>query len=98
MKTLAITAAIIAAIAAPSLSLAADDTVKMTTIVCRPATAGETPNATMGGTVLTCHKVNMTKIKSAITKIRANEAKTDADYRAAVEMVLQEETFQQTGD
>jgi hypothetical protein len=87
MKNLAITAAIIAAIAAPSMLLAADAGATTSTIACRSAAAGETSNATLGSTALICHKVDMKKMMAAIAKLRAMEDKMDDAMRAQVDML-----------
>ena len=87
MKTLAVTAAIIAAIASPSLLLAADAGATASTVACRAAAPSETSNATLGSTALICHKVDMEKMKAAIAKLRAMEDKMDDAMRAQVEML-----------
>jgi hypothetical protein len=87
MKTLAITAAIIAAIATPSMLLAANDGTTASTVACRAAVAGETSNGTLGSTALICHKIDMQKMQDAITKLRAMEDKMDDAMREQVELL-----------
>jgi hypothetical protein len=69
MKNLIIAAAILAigmpiAASAQAMSSAASGTV-----VCAPAKAGETSNATMGSTQLVCHKVDVAKVMAAEKKL-----------------------------
>jgi hypothetical protein len=87
MKTLAITAAIIAAIATPSMLLAADAGTTASTVACRAAGASETSNATLSTTALICHKVDMEKMQAAIAKLRAMEDKMDDGMREQVEIL-----------
>jgi hypothetical protein len=98
MKTLAITAAIIAALAAPTMLLAADGGSKAATLACRPAAAGETANATQGSTSLVCHAFDAAKMLSMMDKIKAMGDQTDTQaYRDAVKSLLQMETFAMYG-
>jgi hypothetical protein len=92
MKTLAITAALIAAIAVPSMLLAADNGTTTNALVCRAAGATDTPNATMGSTGLVCRKIDMPKMQAAISKVRAVLDQMDPAYRAEVQQLLDMET------
>ena len=98
MKKFAITAAIIAAIASPTMLLAADSGAKPATLACRPAAAGETANATQGGTGLVCHAFDAAKMLNMMDKIKAMGDQTDSQaYRDAVKSLLQMETFAMYG-
>jgi hypothetical protein len=99
MKKFAITAAIIAAIASPTMLLAADSGAKQpATLACRPAAAGETANATQGSTGLVCHTFDAAKMLNMMDKIKAMGDQTDSQaYKDAVKSLLQMETFAMYG-
>jgi hypothetical protein len=92
MKTLTITAAVIAALAVPTMLLAADPSSTTTAwLVCRPAapseTSNATSNATSGSTALLCRTIDIERIKAAVTKLKAMEDKMDQPTRAQVDGV-----------
>jgi hypothetical protein len=85
MKTLILTAAIVAALAAPSMLPAADQSSTVGAVACRAARPNEISNASLGTTPLRCHKIDMVHIKGAITKLKGMEPRMDQDERAQVE-------------
>jgi hypothetical protein len=85
MKTLTITAAIIAALALPAMLAAENQSSTTTTVACRLAGPNETSNASLGTTPLRCHKIDMEHIKGAITKLQGMEPRMHQDERAQVE-------------
>jgi hypothetical protein len=85
MKTLTITAAIIVALAAPTLLPAADQSATVGAVACRPAGPNETSNASLGTAPLRCHTIDMVHIKGAITRLKGMEPRMDQDERAQVE-------------
>jgi hypothetical protein len=87
MKTLTITAAVIAALATPSMLLATDAGATASTLACRAAVAGETSNGTLGATALICHKIDMQRMQATIEKLRAMEDKMDDAMREQVELL-----------
>ena len=96
MKTLTITAAIIAALAVPSMLPAADQSSTTVPLVCRPAGPSEVSNATSGSTALLCHKIDMEHIKAAITKPQEVEGRMDQATRDQVEALEKKMTKGET--
>ncbi len=74
MRYLMLAAAIAAGAAIPAIASAQTilpETLPAGMVVCRPAQAGETPNASMGATHLLCRAVDVPKANAAVKKIRA---------------------------
>lgn len=65
MTKFILTAAIVAAVGLPSIA-SAQSAAATGLIVCHPAKTGETPNATMKGTEMSCRPVNMAHVKTAM--------------------------------
>lgn len=63
MKHLVLSAALVAAVAVPSIASA--QTMAPAPQICRAAKSGETANATMGSTQLVCHAVNVARVMAA---------------------------------
>jgi len=99
MKKLIMTAAIAAAIASPSLALAADSsmsnmaTAPAPVYMCHTSGTGETTNSMMGTTHLTCAMVDMVKMRGAIKSMRAMQM--DASTKAQVDALEKMITFGQ---
>jgi hypothetical protein len=96
MKTLTITAAIIATLAVPSMLPAADEISTTGSVVCRAAGPNDISNATLGGTALVCRKIDMKHIKTAIAKLQSMEDRMDQATRHqvdALEKMITEDSY-----
>jgi hypothetical protein len=77
MKKLILTATIAAGLGLPSIALA--QTAPLAgSIVCRPAQANETANATIQNTQVLCRPVDMARIRSAMTAAMTDLTATTA--------------------
>jgi len=98
MKSIVTIAAIAAAIATPTLLLAADDgAMAKPMYLCHTSAASEKPDSMMGSTGLTCAKIDVVKMKAAMTKVRAMEDKMDAPTKAQVDALEKMITYGQNG-
>jgi hypothetical protein len=101
MKNLIMTAIIAAAIATPSMLLAADSNVTNTQVppapmyLCHTSGTSETPNSTMGTTHLTCATVDVVKMRTAIKSLRAMQM--DASTKAQVDALEKMITYGENG-
>ena len=100
MKKLVITAAIAAAIAAPSTAFAADDSMMAAAkpmYVCHVSGASEKTNSMMGTTHLTCATIDVVKMRAALANMRAMEDKMDPSTKAQVEALEKMITYGENG-
>lgn len=81
MNRLILATALTVTLGLPSIALAADSMAPATSssLVCHTAKAGETANAAMGDTKLTCTAVNMTKVHEAMDTMHTVMMKATPD-------------------
>ena len=96
MKKLILTAAIIASVSFPTIALAQSmPAVSAGSVVCRPAKAGETPNAMMGTSGLTCKKINVAKVmaaeKTLMGMMKPNMSAMEMSHMKAASMAMNDE-------
>lgn len=91
MNRLILTAAVVAAIAAPSTAFAQTST-DPGAMVCRTAKASETSNATMGTTKLACRPIDVAKVRAAQKSMMGMMPKTLTDAQMK-EMKADQDTF-----
>jgi hypothetical protein len=91
MKRLILTAAIVAAVGAPSIALAQTST-DVGAMVCRAAKPLETSNALMGTTKLACRPIDMAKVQAAQKSMMGMMPKTLTDAQMK-EMKADQDTF-----
>jgi len=90
MKKLILTATIAAGLGLPSIALA--QTAPLAgSIVCRPAQANETANATIQNTQVLCRPVDMARIRSAMTAAMTDLTPEQAAKVQFAMQVLQDE-------
>jgi hypothetical protein len=77
MKKLILATAFLAAVGLPSAAFA--QSTPAGAYACRTAKSGETANATMGSTQLTCTAVNMTKVHAAMDTVHGVMMKSGAN-------------------
>lgn len=93
MNKFIIAAAIAATFGLPSIAIA-QSVPAGTTVVCRPATSSETPNATIQNGRFLCRPLDMAKIRTAMTSAMTDlnpAQKAKLDYAM---QVLQDELMQ----
>jgi hypothetical protein len=94
---LILTAAIIASVGFPTIALAQSmmPAASAGSVVCRPAKGGETPNAMMGTSGLTCHKVDVAKVmaaeKTLMGMMKPNMTPTEMSHMHAASMSMNNE-------
>ena len=76
MKKLILAAAAIAAIGLPSIAVA-QMMPASGSMICRAPKAGETGNATMGGTQMTCRAMNMKRVNAAMKVMMTQKGSAD---------------------
>jgi hypothetical protein len=76
MKKLILATAFLAAVSLPSIAFA--QSTPAGAFACRPVKSGETANATMGSTQLTCTAVNMAKVHAAMDTVHGVMMKSGA--------------------
>jgi hypothetical protein len=80
MKKLILATAFLAAVSLPSAAFAQSmQSTPAGAYACRTAKSGETANATMGSTQLTCTAVNMTKVHAAMDTVHGVMMKSGAN-------------------
>lgn len=83
MNKLILTAAIAAATVMPSIASAQSamghSAMAPATVVCQATKSGETSNATMGSSKLTCHTIDMDKVMAAQKSLMSMMPKTMTD-------------------
>lgn len=101
MKKLVMTAAIAAAIVAPSMAFAADSSMMAAAkpmYLCHTSGASEKANSMMGTAHMTCAPVDVVKMRAAIAKMRPMEDKMDAATKAQIEALEKMITYGENGD
>jgi hypothetical protein len=91
MKKLILTAAIAAGLVLPSIAIAQTSTPVTGTIVCRPAQANESANATIQNAQVLCRPVDMARIRSAMTAAMTNLTPEQASKVRFAMTVIQDE-------
>jgi hypothetical protein len=93
MNKLIITAAIAATIGLPSIAIA-QSAPAGTTVVCRPATSSETPNATIQNGRFLCRPLDMAKIRTAMSSVMTDLTPAQKAKMDSAMQVLQDELMQ----
>ena len=96
MNKLLLTAALIASIGFPAVASAqAMPAVETGSVACRPAKAGETPNAMMGTAGLYCKKINVAKVMAAekmlMGMMKPNMSAMEMQHMHAASMAMNED-------